>query len=101
MSSRVLRSSFSVGQISVVSPTVGSWCGAIQSFLASPLARCHGVGTVVTLEPLERVCDIGYGLAALSSCENGIVLEGGGSKPLAETIGGVTKDSGLIQILGQ
>ncbi len=55
---------------------------------------------MVTLEPLERVGNIGYRLAGLSSCENGWVLEGGESKSLAETIGGVTKDSRLIQILG-
>lgn len=45
----------------------------IQAFVVSPLARCQGTGTVVTLEALGRACYSGYRFGGLSSYENGWV----------------------------
>ncbi len=43
----------------------------IQAFVASPLARFQGTGTVVTLKALGRACYSGYRVGGLSSYENG------------------------------
>ncbi len=45
----------------------------IQAFVASPLARCQGTGTLVTLRPWGLGCNSGNRVGGLSSCENGWV----------------------------
>ena len=73
MSSPILRPSFSLHRVSVVSPTVGSLYRAIQAFLTSELARCQGDGAAVSVRSWGLGCNSGNRVGGLSSSENGWV----------------------------